>query len=280
MNNSEEIIQAIDYIEENIKEKLSVADIAKNVGFSQFHFIRLFTKKTGYSPYDYYRGRKITKTIEYLSDQDVKIIDAALEFGFNSPDQFTRACVAVFGVAPSIIRKQIHEKSFQGINRITKEYLHFINQQEEKPKLVEMPTLLLSGLGYIQEKDQDWMHLSREVKHFLEVYAKKQKVIYKVNWTNYTEGVGFIHFVGFLGQENTSLGQLLTKKIEKTTYFVVKIDTNDQNLGYLRDYIDHFCLPTYQLERYLPYEVETLYLDDAGRISREGLLYIPVVQKQ
>ena len=49
-NNYKQIEKAIKYIDENFKEHPSVEEIAKNVGMSKYHFIRVFKDYVGLTP--------------------------------------------------------------------------------------------------------------------------------------------------------------------------------------------------------------------------------------
>ena len=47
---AEEIIA---YINEHFAEKFSVEELAAQAGLSQYHFIRVFKKETGFTPHEY-----------------------------------------------------------------------------------------------------------------------------------------------------------------------------------------------------------------------------------
>ncbi len=95
---------AISYIEENITNSLNTADIAKIVDCSTYHFQRMFAYMTGTPLSEYIRRRKMSLAVVDLKDDDMKIIDIALKYGYQSPTAFTRAFKSVHGIAPSLVK--------------------------------------------------------------------------------------------------------------------------------------------------------------------------------
>lgn len=61
MNNHQLIIQALDLIEDRLTTFLPVAVLSKEMGYSLYHFTRLFQAVTGIAPGDYIARRKITE---------------------------------------------------------------------------------------------------------------------------------------------------------------------------------------------------------------------------
>lgn len=101
----EEIIltRSIRYIEANLKEKLTVSLISGYVGYSEYHFSRLFHQSMGCSVMEYVRKRRIYRASENIIDGK-KIVDAAYEYGWQSHNSFTRAFKAEYGFPPSFLR--------------------------------------------------------------------------------------------------------------------------------------------------------------------------------
>ena len=93
--------KAIDYIEDNIKEGIDYREVAKRVYLSEFHFQKLFLVLTGYTLGDYIRRRKLSLAADELRGGNRKVIDVALDFGYDSPESFARAFTKFHGVTPS-----------------------------------------------------------------------------------------------------------------------------------------------------------------------------------
>lgn len=96
------IKSSIDYIESHIKETIKLEDIAHSVGVSNFYLQTGFQIMTGYSMGEYIRNRKL-----YLSALDIlkgcKIIDVAFDYGYETPESFTKAFKRFHGFTPSQI---------------------------------------------------------------------------------------------------------------------------------------------------------------------------------
>lgn len=114
MNGLTEGIQnAIEYIEDNLTEELSINDIAMKAYVSAFHFQRIFSALCGFTVGEYIRSRRLTVAAEELSRSNANVIDIALKYGYESHDSFTRAFTRFHGVSPSVAKeKGAHLKSF------------------------------------------------------------------------------------------------------------------------------------------------------------------------
>lgn len=99
------IQNAIDYIEEHITEELDYGEIAKRAACSNFYFQRLFGILCGYSLGEYIRNRRLSIAGSELSVRNIKVIDAAMKYGYDSPESFTRAFVKFHGITPSQAKK-------------------------------------------------------------------------------------------------------------------------------------------------------------------------------
>jgi AraC family transcriptional regulator len=93
------------HIEQNLENELCLGDLADAAGLSPFHFSREFTGRFGFSPMAYVRARRLEVAAERLrSGPSTRLIDLALDAGFDSQEGFTRAFVRTFGVAPGRYR--------------------------------------------------------------------------------------------------------------------------------------------------------------------------------
>jgi len=96
-----------DFIESHITEPVTLHMLAQAAGYSPWHAARIFKELTGKNPFDYIRERRLTRAAETLRDEDVKVVDVALDFVFESHEGFTRAFSKHFGISP---RRFIKEK--------------------------------------------------------------------------------------------------------------------------------------------------------------------------
>jgi AraC-like DNA-binding protein len=99
------IQNAINYIEENLTEKIDYDEAAKQASCSSFYFQRIFSILCGITLGDYIRNRRLTLAGNELSATDNKVIDIALKYGYESPESFTRAFSKFHGITPSDAKK-------------------------------------------------------------------------------------------------------------------------------------------------------------------------------
>ena len=99
------ISRAIAYIEENLTEELDMDEIAARAYVSGFYFQKIFHVLCGFTVGEYIRNRRLTLAAQELCASDVKVIDLAIKYGYDSPDSFTRAFTRFHGVTPSAARK-------------------------------------------------------------------------------------------------------------------------------------------------------------------------------
>ena len=91
---------AIDYINNNLAEDLSLKAMSEEVGISQYHFSRLFKQSTGFSPYQYVIKSRIERGKKLLLQGKISISEIASEVGFGDHSQFTRHFKRLMGVTP------------------------------------------------------------------------------------------------------------------------------------------------------------------------------------
>jgi AraC-type DNA-binding domain-containing proteins len=99
------ISDALDYIENNITRALRISDIAERAFMSAFYFQKGFSMLCGFTVGEYIRRRRLSLAGSELVSTDKKIIDIAMEYGYDSPDSFTKAFTRFHGVTPTAIRK-------------------------------------------------------------------------------------------------------------------------------------------------------------------------------
>jgi AraC family transcriptional regulator len=103
INYYEKARKAIDFIEANLKQDISVEKIASETAYSRFHFTRKFLELTGRTPGAYLRKRRLEDAAkEILSGRD--ILGIALDYRFGSHQAFTRSFKAYFGTTPKLYR--------------------------------------------------------------------------------------------------------------------------------------------------------------------------------
>jgi AraC family transcriptional regulator len=94
----------MEYIENNIHDVITLEKLEKESGLSRFQLTRFFIKLCGHSPIDYIRRRKLSKSIPDLYNKR-KILDIAIDYGFEYEQSYIRAFRSVFHFSPTQLRK-------------------------------------------------------------------------------------------------------------------------------------------------------------------------------
>jgi AraC family transcriptional regulator len=124
MNNKYKIRidQVIQYIESNLSNKISLTEVANVSHFSAYHFHRIFTGIVGETVNDYIVRRRLERAINFLIFKtELSITRVALESGFSSSANFSKAVKLYFGFSPSEIRNPNKVKDSK-IGKISSKY--------------------------------------------------------------------------------------------------------------------------------------------------------------
>ena len=92
------------YIEDNLTLSFTAKDIADHIHYSSFYFQRVFRDTCGMSVGEYVRRRRLSRAAVELVRTDIRILDLAVKYGYDSPDSFTRAFTKFHGSTPSEVR--------------------------------------------------------------------------------------------------------------------------------------------------------------------------------
>ena len=106
MDSLKSMNNALAYIEEHLTEEIDYSKISKIAYCSEYHFKRMFSFLSGISLSEYIRRRRLTLAALDLKDRDLRIIDVAVKYGYNSADSFSRAFHSLHGILPSEARSE------------------------------------------------------------------------------------------------------------------------------------------------------------------------------
>jgi AraC-like DNA-binding protein len=97
----ENLNKALAYIEENLAGDIDLRQVERLALCSEYHFRRMFSFLAGISLSEYIRRRRLTLAAFDLIHSDARVIDVAIQYGYNSADSFSRAFTALHGTTPS-----------------------------------------------------------------------------------------------------------------------------------------------------------------------------------
>lgn len=89
-----------DYIAQNLSANITMADLSVVSRYSPWYSYRLFVDLLHMTPAVYIRRLRLSKSALRLRDEEIKIIDAAYDAGFESVDGYQRAFYKEFGCNP------------------------------------------------------------------------------------------------------------------------------------------------------------------------------------
>jgi AraC family transcriptional regulator len=155
-------------IEYRIKEDINADSLAASLGYSSIHLYRLFKLAFKQSLGSYIRSRKLTASLESLLNTKTKMLDIAIESGFEYEQSYIRSFKREFGVTPGIARKtnQII-KVTPPLNLIGAKL--FDNGIMLKPEIVIVPQFHVIGRKHQMPLKESTVYLApKSAKHFCE----------------------------------------------------------------------------------------------------------------
>lgn len=166
MSYIEQFEKAILFIEENLCSNITVEQVANVSGYSYYHFHRLFKAVIGESIGNYIRLRRLARASQELLYTDKKIIDIAISYEFETQESFCRAFKQVYGMTPTIYRKNRidmivgNKKPLSIIN-----LKHLYNNITINPEIVTVPEIKLVGVRYTSSITENLVYHMWEVFH-------------------------------------------------------------------------------------------------------------------
>lgn len=101
------IKRSVDYIEENLLDDIDISRIAGKEFISPMYFDRAFSFITGYSISEYIRNRRLYLAAIDLYSTDLKVIECAFKYQYETPESFTKAFKRFHSLTPSECKKSI-----------------------------------------------------------------------------------------------------------------------------------------------------------------------------
>jgi AraC family transcriptional regulator len=106
MNLLAQFNEVMAYIERNLMCNIELNQISRIAGCSEYHFRRMFSFLSGMPLGEYIRRRRLSVAGILLQTEPVKVIELALQLGYESPEAFSKAFQAMHGVTPSQAKKE------------------------------------------------------------------------------------------------------------------------------------------------------------------------------
>src|SRR5258707_6540138 len=94
------MIRVLRYIEMNIGESITLANLAATVGLSRMYFAKQFRASTGIRPHDFVLRKRIERAQELLAVTSDTLVDVALSVGFQTQAHFTTVFKRITATTP------------------------------------------------------------------------------------------------------------------------------------------------------------------------------------
>ncbi|MEI2577672.1 AraC family transcriptional regulator [Scytonema sp. PRP1] len=98
--------EVIEYINENLSQDLSLAELAAVVNLSPNYFVTLFKRSTGLSPHQYVIHCRVERAKALLAENKLPIIEVCDRVGFQNPSHFTAVFRRFMGTTPKAYREE------------------------------------------------------------------------------------------------------------------------------------------------------------------------------
>jgi AraC family transcriptional regulator len=163
------ILSAIDYIEGHLHEPTTVGEVAQATGYSLHYFCRAFNQATHHAPYDYMMRRRLSEAAQNLVRGGGRIIDTALDHGFNGPEVFARAFKRMFGLQPRQVQAQGWLDRRLLMPRLSLAHLEMRGLEGVRPTVEEWPRISVAGFAGLVTGDRPglarlWSILDEELE--------------------------------------------------------------------------------------------------------------------
>src|SRR5258706_7350616 len=104
------LYRAKEFIDDSFNEPIDLGAIAQKASYSEFHFLRLFSKVYKTTPHKYLMGKRVEKAKELLRSDSISVTEICFEVGFESPGSFSTLFNKLVGHSPTAYRQDVIRK--------------------------------------------------------------------------------------------------------------------------------------------------------------------------
>lgn len=282
---------AVDYIELNLTDEISYEKLAQIACCSTYHFQRMFSFITGVPLSEYIRRRRLTLAAFELQTSNIKVIDVAVKYGYESPEAFSRAFKNLHGVMPisardigvslKVFPKMTFSISIKGVSEMN------YRIEEKEPFEVfglELKTTVVNGQCY-KDIPEFWMACGQDGRGqaLLQAAGKMTGEVIDAGVT-YDHNVNgdMSYMVGCIKMDQAVSPEYKTLSIPKQTWAIFqtewKSEDDDEKLHEVwgRIYSEWFPVASYE-HADCDFDME-MYFGDL-QLGYSAEIWIPVVQK-
>ncbi|MCU4414048.1 AraC family transcriptional regulator [Acinetobacter sp. WU_MDCI_Axc73] len=135
-----------DYIQQHLDDSLNLQGLSEVAGLSRFHFHRIFYAHMGMNVMKYTQMLRLRRaSFQLVFKQEYKIIDIALDAGFDSPEAFARAFKRSFDQTPRAFRAEPNWQNWH------KKFVYFTpeSELEMNVNIIERPVEKIAYISHL-----------------------------------------------------------------------------------------------------------------------------------
>ncbi|WP_444937388.1 AraC family transcriptional regulator [Microbulbifer sp. JMSA002] len=159
-------VQVLHYIEENLDSELDIDKLCQYTNLSKYHFHRQCSAFFGMPVIALIRRLRLKRVAYQLTYRDKKVVDIALESGYDSHEAFARAFKKLFGKSPSEFRRapdwEVWHKHYEPVTALRSHFMG--NTAKYEVTIVEFPETQLAAM----EHRGPAHHLGATIKQFIQ----------------------------------------------------------------------------------------------------------------
>lgn len=106
-NTKQIILKAIEYLEQNYHNHITLSEVAEQVYVSSYYISRIFRKETGMTMTEYLNDVRIRQACKMLKNVKLKVYQIGQMVGIADAHYFSRVFKSIMGVSPSEYRNSI-----------------------------------------------------------------------------------------------------------------------------------------------------------------------------
>jgi AraC family transcriptional regulator len=100
------LMRVLRYIETNIGQPITLANLAATAGLSRMYFAKQFRATTGIRPHDFVLRKRVERAQQLLATTSDALVDVALSVGFQTQAHFTTVFKNIVGSTPYQWRRE------------------------------------------------------------------------------------------------------------------------------------------------------------------------------
>lgn len=213
----------IRYIENVLDEEIDEAEITRLSMYSYAMFSRLFSILTNMTLSEYMRLRKLSKAAIEIRTSDIKIIDVAIKYGYESSDAFTHAFKLFHGVTPSDVRRGLAYKVISPIQlSLSVRGGKDMEVTIQRKKSISVCGVLLENID-AEQCSNAWIELYKRYRHKELSHFGNGKSYGVCMMTNEANKLNYMASYDIRKSEIDKKTNLDFMEIEETEYAIIKL---------------------------------------------------------